>query len=99
MGDIVERCQRCHELLTNPMDIGTEDFSALATANPLDVLAPAPSCYDMAAMLRGWSRGECRRRGVSISEEFSTSIPSMKWASLKLGRNDFHPVYIDYATT
>lgn len=95
MADIVSDCIRCHELLTNPQDVDVADLIALHAAYP-ETFHGTPDIYAVTHCLFGWSRAETRRRGATMSEQFSTPRPTLKWASLKYGRNDYEPILIDH---
>lgn len=96
MATLVENVVKCHELLTAPRDIGVKDMIALMTANPETFDDRAVTAEDIAAKLRGYSRSECKRRGVSMSPHFDTPRCTLKWASVKMGRNDYEPVLIEW---
>ena len=95
MDDIVTMVTRCHELLTAPCSVSFKDMNALSTANP-QTFGPEVDAFAAAFALRGWSKAECRRRGVSMSSPQDTLRPTLKWASVKLGRNDYEPIYIEH---
>jgi hypothetical protein len=90
---IVAQVERCHELLTNPCNASFQDMVALETANPI-IVPMGTDAFAIAKELRGWSNKECKRRGVSMSDTFATAAPNLRWAVLKMGRNDYEPVYL-----
>ena len=95
MASLVEYIVTCHALLTEPKAVDFRGMVALETANPRTFTGPIDAMA-VAAELRGWSKAECRRRGVSMSEEQDTVLPALKWASVKMGRNDYEPIYIEW---
>jgi hypothetical protein len=94
--ELIERIERCHELLTAPVPLSVNDMVAIEAANPVKVKGERDA-FSIAHELRGWSRGECKRRGVTISDTFATPISTLTWASVKMGKNDYEPVYFDDA--
>lgn len=94
MADIVELVERCYDLLTKPRDIDFKDMTALATANP--ITTTNADAVSIACEIMGWSKGEARRRNVSMSAQFATPRSTLKWASVKMGKNEYEPVYIEH---
>lgn len=96
VATLIDRIVLTHELLCGPRPISVKDMIALQTANPETFGRSEANAFDIAQKLRGYSKAECRRRGVSMSEPQDTPRATLKWASVKLGKNDYEPVFIEW---
>lgn len=98
---IVEQCIRVHELCKSPHDLqgeqGWSDWMDILEAGRPKTVSQGDDLYIVAQELKGWSKGETRRRNASISPLFQTTSIWFKWGVLKIGKNEFEPfvTYMD----
>ncbi len=100
--DIVESCERVHELLKNPRVIGSDDLLMLLKTFHIEPMECAKRMFcedglnalDVFVAITGMSKGEGRRKNVRMSELFDTHAEGVKFGVLYIGKKEMEVFFV-----
>lgn len=94
--DIVSACEFVAAICAIPRNLEHDhELGRIIHAARPKVLPTYVDAVTTAEALRGWSRGEARRRNVSVAGPFLTTDPTTMWGVFRAGKKDHEPFLVD----